>query len=308
MFQARPTPLGEVLAALAAFSGQWGDNEECEQEGRTFEILGPSGHVCAVTVGSYARTTDIKVAIEKETGISVASQRLFHDLRDSRRGGASSVAAPEDPRSEQLRPSALTSRWWAVDLPAVVPSRSLVHDLQELRDGASLVDLPEDSSLLLVRRTDTQLSCLQELDALDPLSPGALSAMTHGEHPVAAWLRQASQEARSDPEVVLAAVRRNGSALRHAAEELRDEQRVVLEAVAQHGLALEFASPALRATREVVIKAVEQHAGAAKFALPALLEDEEVQEAIELSETEAMLAQLEAEWASSKWRWMGPVF
>ena len=55
--------------------------------------------------------------------------------------------------------------------------------------------------------------------------------------------------ARADREAVLAAVRKNGSALEYASEAL-DNKAVVLAAVRQDGNALNYASEALRLTEK----------------------------------------------------------
>ena len=61
---------------------------------------------------------------------------------------------------------------------------------------------------------------------------------------------------RSDREVVLAAVEKEGYALRYASDELRNDREVVLAAVAQDAYALKYASGALRADRDIALAAV----------------------------------------------------
>eukprot|EP00971_Amphidinium_carterae_P145958 2893094-Amphidinium_carterae.1 len=56
---------------------------------------------------------------------------------------------------------------------------------------------------------------------------------------------------RSDHEVVLAAVRRDGLALKFAAEALKGDREIVLAAVQENGYALQHATEALMADREV---------------------------------------------------------
>lgn len=74
--------------------------------------------------------------------------------------------------------------------------------------------------------------------------------------------------ARSDPEVVLAAVELNGSALQSAAAPLRDDLAVVLASVRQDGEALQFASKQLRDADVVVAVAAAQSPSALSFASP----------------------------------------
>jgi hypothetical protein len=71
---------------------------------------------------------------------------------------------------------------------------------------------------------------------------------------------------RSDKDIVLFAVRREGRALRFASEEMKSNKSVVLAAVTNNGLALEYASEKLRNDEEVVKKAYEQNKGAYKYA------------------------------------------
>jgi hypothetical protein len=67
-------------------------------------------------------------------------------------------------------------------------------------------------------------------------------------------LRYTSAELRSDRDVVLAAVRRNGTALDHACQIFLRDREVVLEAVRgdSHGRALQLASAEFHADREIV--------------------------------------------------------
>jgi hypothetical protein len=54
--------------------------------------------------------------------------------------------------------------------------------------------------------------------------------------------RWAAKALRSDREIVLAAVRQDGSALEYAAEALRSDQEIVLAAVRQDGWELQYAA------------------------------------------------------------------
>ena len=77
-------------------------------------------------------------------------------------------------------------------------------------------------------------------------------------------------------EAVLAAVKRDGTALEFAADALKADKEVVLAAVKNHGFALDWASDALQADKEVVLAAVKNHGFALCWASDALQADKEV--------------------------------
>lgn len=81
---------------------------------------------------------------------------------------------------------------------------------------------------------------------------------------------------RSDRELVLAAVSRDGRELGHAAAALRADRQLALSAVRRDGLALEFVAPVLRDDREVVLSAVRSCSQALQHASDALRADPEV--------------------------------
>eukprot|EP00971_Amphidinium_carterae_P306191 6085398-Amphidinium_carterae.1 len=63
-----------------------------------------------------------------------------------------------------------------------------------------------------------------------------------------------------DRDLVMEAVRRNGSALKHAAEELRGDWDLVMEAVRQsYGRALGYATEELRGDRGLVTEAIREN-------------------------------------------------
>eukprot|EP00971_Amphidinium_carterae_P136529 2705117-Amphidinium_carterae.1 len=68
-----------------------------------------------------------------------------------------------------------------------------------------------------------------------------------------------ADEFRSDRDVVLAAVKRDGCALQHAAENLQGDHEVVLAAVEETYWALQYAAESLRGHREVMLAAVRQN-------------------------------------------------
>ena len=78
-------------------------------------------------------------------------------------------------------------------------------------------------------------------------------------------LRYASKKLRSDREVVLAAVNKDGIALEHASRELRSDREVVLAAVKQWGTALRYASKELQADEEVALAAMKDNKSALRF-------------------------------------------
>lgn len=86
----------------------------------------------------------------------------------------------------------------------------------------------------------------------------------------------AAKELRSDPEVVLTAVRSHGLALHHVALDLRRSRDIVLAAVASHGLALQYAAEELCRDRSVVLAAVKAHPVALIYASQELQMDPEV--------------------------------
>ena len=90
-------------------------------------------------------------------------------------------------------------------------------------------------------------------------------------------LEYASEELRTDREVVLAAVHQNGVALEYASQELRTDREVVLAAVRQNGLAFKYAySLKLHEDREVALAAVHQNRLAFKHTSLKLRGDHEV--------------------------------
>jgi len=91
-----------------------------------------------------------------------------------------------------------------------------------------------------------------------------------------AVLQFASEKARANSEVVLAAVRVCGQALAYASDELCGRRDIVCAAVHQDGHALCFASEELRADRDVVQVAVKRKGSALCFAGAALRADREL--------------------------------
>eukprot|EP01050_Picozoa_sp_SAG11_P000376 SAG11_NODE_11_length_27870_cov_16.327428_3_plen_1940_part_00 len=79
-------------------------------------------------------------------------------------------------------------------------------------------------------------------------------------------LEYAAAKMRGNREMVLAAVGQKGRALECAAEELKGIREVVLAAVGQDGRALEYATEEMRGDREVVLAAVGQDGRALEYA------------------------------------------
>ncbi len=85
----------------------------------------------------------------------------------------------------------------------------------------------------------------------------------------------AKKKAINDQEIVLAAVKQNGSALQYASKELRHVPEIVMAAVKQNGCALQYASEELRHNLNIVKAAVQQDGCALKYASDAIRKDRE---------------------------------
>jgi len=79
-------------------------------------------------------------------------------------------------------------------------------------------------------------------------------------------LYSASAELRGNRDVAMAAVRNTGWALQCASAELRGDKNFVIAAVRIAGYSLQFASQQLRVDRDVVLSADKQDANALRFA------------------------------------------
>ena len=77
--------------------------------------------------------------------------------------------------------------------------------------------------------------------------------------------RTASDLVRANRDVVLSAVRQDGTALEFAKFALQSDREVVLAACRQYGKALQFASDAIKADGEIVEVAVRQHHASLAF-------------------------------------------
>ena len=87
-------------------------------------------------------------------------------------------------------------------------------------------------------------------------------------------LYYASDDLRSDRDVVMHAVKHRGRALFYArGEEIFDDREILFEAIKTFGCAVMCASPRLRADRELVIKAVAQDGCALEYATEELRAD-----------------------------------
>jgi CxxC motif-containing protein len=102
-------------------------------------------------------------------------------------------------------------------------------------------------------------------------------------HHVSDHLRDAELHARSDKEVVMAAVKSYPSALEFASKELQADKEIVMEALRSKYNSrsifyspLEFASKELQADKEVVMAAVKQYGFALKYASKELKADKEI--------------------------------
>jgi hypothetical protein len=89
-------------------------------------------------------------------------------------------------------------------------------------------------------------------------------------------LQYASEDLKSNKDIVLIAVQSNGLALSFASENLQNDKQVVLPAVQRYGLALEYASDDLKSDKEVVLAAVQGYGQALEFASFDLKNDKDV--------------------------------
>ena len=89
-------------------------------------------------------------------------------------------------------------------------------------------------------------------------------------------LKYASDNLKKDKDIVLTAVRKNGSALEYASEELKYDKDVVLATVIQNGLALIYASEELRNDKDVVLAAVNQNGDSLYYASKDLKSEKDV--------------------------------
>ena len=81
---------------------------------------------------------------------------------------------------------------------------------------------------------------------------------------------------RRNPNVVMAAVLRDGRILNHVYNELKDNKAIVLAAVTNNGEALRYASPRLRGDKDVVLAAVTNNGEALSYTSPRLRDDKDV--------------------------------
>lgn len=138
------------------------------------------------------------------------------------------------------------------------------------------------------------------------------------------WLRKQPDDVRSDREVVLAVVERDGLALEHSSAELRRDRAIVLAAVSKGAFALQFAAKQLlddrifvqaavqrngyslacvpakfQADREIVMTAVREEGGALEYAAEALKGDREIAVAAVRRSESACEHVSESLWANS---------
>ena len=89
-------------------------------------------------------------------------------------------------------------------------------------------------------------------------------------------LSKAPSWMKSDRDIVMAAVKRNGLALEHASAELKADRGIVMATVKQNGWALKHASDGLKANRDIVMMAVKGHGDALEYASNELKADRDV--------------------------------
>ena len=74
-------------------------------------------------------------------------------------------------------------------------------------------------------------------------------------------LQEATEELKSDREMVMKAVSNNGLALEYATEELKGDREIVMRAVSQDGFALRYASQELKGDKEMMQHALRPRPG-----------------------------------------------
>jgi len=86
-------------------------------------------------------------------------------------------------------------------------------------------------------------------------------------------IKYASDALKNDREVVLVAVKQNGTAIKYVPHAVRDDKELVMVAVKECGFVLQHVSPVLKNDKEVVLK---RNGRALRYASPALKNDKEV--------------------------------
>ena len=89
-------------------------------------------------------------------------------------------------------------------------------------------------------------------------------------------LKYASQQVRSDKDVVLPTMAKHASDLKYVSEELKNDKDVVLAAVSRSPFELAYASPELQDNDEVVMAAIAQHPGALGSASERIRSDKKI--------------------------------
>lgn len=89
-------------------------------------------------------------------------------------------------------------------------------------------------------------------------------------------LKHASEDLRSDREIVLAAVKKNGDALQYASDEMRKNGEIVLAAVEQNGYAFNHASEGLKKNPEFVLAAVQKNGNVLAYASDEMKDNGEI--------------------------------
>lgn len=121
-----------------------------------------------------------------------------------------------------------------------------------------------------VQSDPSLLKCAPEYARSDPVV--VMEAVKHS----GSTLGYAVPELRGDKELVSMAVSKDGKSLQYASAELRDDKEVALKAVLQHGRALEFASERLRGDFEIVHCACTNEGNSLEFATPEWQRDEKM--------------------------------
>lgn len=262
-------------------------------------VAGPGGSLCRVVDGGDLLFAELREAIEAQTGIPAARQRILCGLcewyADDSRTVRELVLAGD---GLDIRPSVCVGpgdrgedicSWChhhhlalggecGLSMPGTSGCDKGVDDhsqgkrdlryahsqgLHIAQDEQRVGDEDWSVDLLLIQRTEEQMVLLEKLDETN--------SSTARE-----WLRKAPECAREDRDLVLAAVSKDGLSLLYASPLIKSDREVVIKAVSNNGLALQFASAELRGDRTVVLAAVADNGIALSHASVELQADHQV--------------------------------
>ena len=91
-----------------------------------------------------------------------------------------------------------------------------------------------------------------------------------------ALLRYASDNLKSNKEIVLAAVKSNGSVFQYVDYSLRSDRMVVLEAIKTYGISIRYASDDIKEDKDIVLEAVKRNGHVLRYINDDLIRDKDV--------------------------------